>query len=87
MFGCLGLSGGFLDATTILPSPPRPPRLWCNRLLEDLVMDCLGGVVFLLFLFVIFLIMSVGPEESFSFLLPVPLMIARLHASVVLRFW
>ena len=54
------------------PHPLALPASGATASLKGLVMNGLGGVVFLLFLFVIFLIMSVGPEEFFLFLSPVP---------------
>ena len=49
------------------PDCPRPfalPVSSATAYLKDLVMDCLAGAMFfLLFLFVIFRTMLVGPEE------------------------
>ena len=48
LFVCLGLSGGFLDATTRLSSPLALPASGATASLKGLVMNGLGGVVFML---------------------------------------
>ena len=77
----LGLSGGFLDATTRLPSPLRPPCLRCYGILRGF---CYGlsrwSCIFVIFVR-IFLTMLVGLAEiPFYFCCPCLWMIDQLHA-------